>query len=737
LPSLSFSLTMTAKFPILRNPKNLGSLKKSSIELEFIHKLLKDNDIEGLRSLISSFQQGKSHFNPKKLKNMLNHLDGEGQAPIHIAMKSPQTLIVKLFMDLYKSCSQYEFDLNLPDSYGFTPLHLLVTNNDIAPQVVKEFLEEFPEIDVSIGNRDKNTPLHYFCKCFHSAMHCHEIGLLLISRGGRQSVNSRNVYGETPMHKAIFNESVRLLMLEMLIENGADINAQTDQKETCLGYAVRLQRKDLISVLLAAGADINIPGCDGKTPLEISSEYPNSPIHKHLRKVQDLMTWANQENIDPCYANLFLKEELYLDMLREADEALLDHLKIEKAGARMKILAACKKIPESGQLSTFPDLNRLQLEECESVSTSLFSIDIRKALAMRKDGVISNNIDDLLINKNDLEFTKMLGEGTSGKVFKGIYKKRQDVAIKVLKSLSEAEEFKKEFLIISSVQSPYIVKFYGACLEPQLAMVMEYCSRGSLYSLMNDKSISFDWNMFFRIASCICQAIHCLHSWSPSILHRDLKSLNLLVRDNMDVLLADFGLSRFAIDSNTETLMKVCGTAAYTAPEVFVGNDAYGPACDVFSIAMILWELIVRVITGVYQRPYSEYPNLLFDFHIIPRVCGDGLRPTLPSTTPETLSRIVLNAWDQEPSKRPTSASLLKSLEDAKEEYNANKSNWDTLISEASVKRVSSSSNSVEAIASVKPTANNPTDNTNNKDNTNNDVHSVNSGSNILENNTA
>jgi len=254
------------------------------------------------------------------------------------------------------------------------------------------------------------------------------------------------------------------------------------------------------------------------------------------------------------------------------------------------------------------------------------------------------------------------------------------VAVKVLKENAEVEEFKKEFFIISSIHSPYVVKFYGASVHPQLAMVMEFCSRGSLYDVMLDEKLAFDWNLALRFAQQTAKAIQCLHHWNPPILHRDLKSLNLLVTEKLEVKLADFGLSRFQTDSNVETLMKVVGTVAYAAPEVFVGTGGYTDKCDVYSVGMVTWELLARTLTAKYQRPYSEYKHLSFDFQIIPRVCGENLRPTLAAEVPEVLSSFIRDSWNPEDVKRPNSDEMVARLEAVSADFEQNQSKWNALL---------------------------------------------------------
>merc|ERR1712054_697262 len=100
---------------------------------------------------------------------------------------------------------------------------------------------------------------------------------------------------------------------------------------------------------------------------------------------------------------------------------------------------------------------------------------------------------------------------------------------------------------------------YGACIKPSLCMVLEYCSRGSLFDCLNRVEEDITWSRVLKIASDMLKGINCLHSWKPQIVHRDLKSLNLLVDENWTVKVCDFGLSRFT-ETNAATLNKLRGT---------------------------------------------------------------------------------------------------------------------------------------------------------------------------------
>lgn len=108
---------------------------------------------------------------------------------------------------------------------------------------------------MNIQNDDKNSPLHYFAAKFRSPT-CTEIFELFIKKGA--NVNLQNSLGETPLHKAIFNNSVRLLMVDLLIQHKADVNKVNKHGETPLHYASQLDREDVALSLIKGGADINL-----------------------------------------------------------------------------------------------------------------------------------------------------------------------------------------------------------------------------------------------------------------------------------------------------------------------------------------------------------------------------------------------------------------------------------------------------------------------------------------------
>jgi len=284
---------------------------------------------------------------------------------------------------------------------------------------------------------------------------------------------------------------------------------------------------------------------------------------------------------------------------------------------------------------------------------------------------------------NELRFLERLGSGRSAKVYKGLYK-NQEVAIKVLKPILDRKElhnFKSELDIMSSINSNHVVKFYGGCLQPKICLVMEYCSNGSLYHLLQRKELKFDWAMFFRLCIETVAGVLALHNNIPQVVHRDLKSLNLLVDSQYCVKVCDFGLSRAIQESQDEsTLGKLRGTYAYSAPEVYKG-DKYTDKSDVFSLGIIIWEAAARILTNEYQRPYKEF-NFKIDFQIIINSAKHGKRPTLGmDVCPASLRNLIASCWDASPQVRPRTAEVLEKLKVIQREYEGNKAEWDPLVS--------------------------------------------------------
>lgn len=596
-------------------------------------------------------------------------------------------------------------DVNAQDAYGYAPLHTAVTMGD---GVLRPLLLS-PRINVNLRNNDGNTPFHYFCAKWRTP-NCAPLFELFINRGVK--INAQNSTGETPLHKAVMNGFVRLILVRMLLGHRADPNQLTQKGEAPLHYAVHLKREDIILSLVLGGADVTLRGKGGKTPYGLAVDTGETRIARLLNDVKQLFDWLAELGLDE-YKNNFIEHEIFLPVLPALDDDTLDVLGITSLGHRILLLEACAKLRERERAGLDLKVRRLTINS----TPAGLKMEAELAALSHVDG----SAGGWLVSAHELEFTELLGEGASGSVYKGLFRERA-CAIKVLSSEARTEkrinEFKREFEILAAVRSPYLVQFYAASLEPQLCMVIEYCAKGSLFHVMIRPPVPppelsklaespiaasstieaiatglLDWRWFFDIAMDAVRGIDVLHNWQPPIVHRDLKSLNLLVDAAGRAKVCDFGLSRFTTGSNLMSLQKCRGTLAYTAPEMMDAVQ-FQPSADVYALGMVFWEMAVRLAKGVYERPYEEFPNLMLDFQILMRA-SQGVRPTLPAALPAPVRALIQRMWSADATVRPLSADLMVELNGLRRMWEADRASWDAILSHYNGLHVAASGDAV------------------------------------------
>eukprot|EP01105_Mastigella_eilhardi_P019951 TRINITY_DN4719_c0_g1_i2.p1 TRINITY_DN4719_c0_g1~~TRINITY_DN4719_c0_g1_i2.p1 ORF type:complete len:659 (-),score=136.80 TRINITY_DN4719_c0_g1_i2:417-2225(-) len=177
-----------------------------------------------------------------------------------------------------------------------------------------------------------------------------------------------------------------------------------------------------------------------------------------------------------------------------------------------------------------------------------------------------SNTNRWLLDWNEVTMldSEPFATGGFAKVYRGTWR-NQLVAIKVLREMEKMaiEDFKTEFQLLGSLRSPYIVYFFGAAVtKTHICLLSEYCTRGSLYKVLKSEP-RFTWTMALQFTIDTVRGLQCLHSWRPQVLHRDLKSHNILVADNGCAKLCDFGKSRYNNAVNEATLHKVRNAAHF------------------------------------------------------------------------------------------------------------------------------------------------------------------------------
>ncbi|KAI4308055.1 hypothetical protein L6164_031173 [Bauhinia variegata] len=302
----------------------------------------------------------------------------------------------------------------------------------------------------------------------------------------------------------------------------------------------------------------------------------------------------------------------------------------------------------------------------DSVYKELRGIDLQTGLfTLRQIKAATKNFD--AANK--------IGEGGFGSVYKGLLSDGTVIAVKQLSSKSKQgnREFVNEIGIISGLQHPNLVKLYGCCVEGnQLILIYEYMKNNCLSRALFGKDpatrLKLDWPTRKKICLDIARALAYLHEESRiKIVHRDIKTSNVLLDKDFNAKVSDFGLAKLKEDDNTHISTRIAGTIGYMAPEYAMRGYLTDKA-DVYSFGVV----VLETISGKSNTNYwpSEDFVYLLDWAYVLQERGNLLElvdPTLGSDYSSEEAMMMLNVallcTNASPTLRPTMSQAVSMLE--------------------------------------------------------------------------
>lgn len=566
------------------------------------------------------------------------------------------------------------------------PLHLASSKGHVG--IVSALLEA--GADPTLADDEGNTSLHFAAKTGNVGII--DLLLLKIGAGHQELALKTNIYGDTPLHTACYAGRLDAVKRLITVAGSSTINVENVFSETPLHAACTSGRNlELVAYLLKQpGVDANYQGQDGHTALH------SACYHGHLRFVQFLLDSGADQSLTARAIDYPLSpngtSSGTVSVTSTIAQSMFALPRPESAGSvgessvssTMSLCDDQQQTPviwayEKGHDQIVALLKhyankRPDSDVCSEYSSGdssytplpsplgrLRSMTKEKAEILQLRATLSNSFH---LSLTDVDFQEAIGSGSFGKVYKGTYRGKT-VAIKRYRALafgakSEVDMFCREVSILCKLQHPNVISFVGACLDDpsQFAIITEYVSNGSLFSLLHEEKRVFEMALRLNIGIDVARGMRYLHELaSRPVIHRDLNSHNILLHENGRAVVADFGESRFMTQRDDDNMTKQPGNLRWMAPEVFTQCGRYDRKADVFSYALCIWEIHAAELPFAHLKPAAAAAEMAYK----------RARPPLPAHAtvqfPAHILTTITSAWHHEPKSRPDFADILPNIE--------------------------------------------------------------------------
>ncbi|XP_075711992.1 serine/threonine-protein kinase B-raf isoform X4 [Rhinoderma darwinii] len=402
-----------------------------------------------------------------------------------------------------------------------------------------------------------------------------------------------------------------------------------------------------------------VESCSPSPPPDISGGLPSSspsksiPIPQPFRPAdEDHRNQFGQRDRSSSAPNVHINTIEPVNI----DDLIRDQGLQRSEGGTTPGLSATPPASLPGSLTNVKALQKSpgQQRERKSSSSSTEDRSRMKTLGRR------DSSDDWEIPDGQITVGQRIGSGSFGTVYKG--KWHGDVAVKMLNVTAptpqQLQAFKNEVGVLRKTRHVNILLFMGYSTKPQLAIVTQWCEGSSLYHHLHIIETKFEMIKLIDIARQTAQGMDYLHA--KSIIHRDLKSNNIFLHEDLTVKIGDFGLATVKSRwSGSHQFEQLSGSILWMAPEVIRMQDKnpYSFQSDVYAFGVVLYELM----TG--QLPYQNINNR---DQIIFMVGRGYLAPDLSkirSNCPKAMKRLMADCLKKKRDERPLFPQILASIE--------------------------------------------------------------------------
>ncbi|OQR81094.1 protein kinase [Achlya hypogyna] len=437
-------------------------------------------------------------------------------------------------------------------------------------------------------------------------------------------------------------DEVSVEIVKLLLDAGAVIDRQIQSGPTPLTLAAWHGCDGAVALLLEAGADFNLADSHGDTALHKATSQGHKAIVRKL-----VAAGASFEKPNTARHMGQTPRDIAIANSSNAIMGIMAARPLLEAVTAGDVVRAKELLAQGADPNAFKTAGEMLLQRAARFN----DLELLDALLRAKsvDTAARNEVEATDI---DVAYTEMLGSGGFSLVYKGVFE-NQPVAVKTALDPLSVDALGKELLAMQLCKSPYLLHLvaFSGLNTPHLLLVLEYMDGGNLREYLDKKrkgiAVAVEYSAL-EVAWVVANALADLHH--NKVLHRDLKSYNVLLSSTNYIKVADLGLARTYASHMTMGL----GTVLWTAPEVLQDEGSYDYAADIYSFGVILTEL------GTLKMPFQDLAMQHLD--IVFQVREGKLHPDVGDTSPKWLRELATDCMSFDPAQRPSALEIIKRL---------------------------------------------------------------------------